>query len=59
VQISCTQGRKPKKFTLQGANQKKKIIGGKNKTRPHYREYQPIYPKLFINLPTNKIHMTV
>jgi hypothetical protein len=30
VQISCTQGGKPKKFTLQGAN-KKKLQEGKTK----------------------------
>jgi hypothetical protein len=46
VQIPCSQGGKPKKFTLQGANQKKKNYRRKNKTRPHYRGYQPIYPKI-------------
>jgi hypothetical protein len=43
VQISCTQGGKTKNFILQGASQKKKITDWKNKTRPHYMWYQPIY----------------
>jgi hypothetical protein len=43
---------------LQGASQKKKITGGKNKTRPHYRGYQPIYP-FFIYLFTNTFDLDV
>jgi hypothetical protein len=47
VQIPCSQGGKPKKFTLQGANQmKKKLQGGKTKLVHITEEYQPIYPKL-------------
>jgi hypothetical protein len=33
---NCTQGASPKNSTLQGVS---------NKIHPHYRGYQPIYPK--------------
>jgi hypothetical protein len=34
VQIPCTQGDKPKKFTLQGASHKKKRITGEKQNLP-------------------------
>jgi hypothetical protein len=38
---------KPKKITLQGANQIKKITGGKNKTRAHYKGVSTYLPIIF------------
>jgi hypothetical protein len=46
VQISYTQGGKQKKITLQRANQKKKVTGGKTKLT-HITGYQMKF--LFLN----------
>jgi hypothetical protein len=45
---SASKGRVQKIQHCKGRVKRKKITGGKNKTRPHYRGYQPIYPFIFI-----------
>jgi hypothetical protein len=39
-----------KKFNIARGESKKNIIGGKNKTRLHYRKYQPIYLIIYLIL---------
>jgi hypothetical protein len=44
------RGETKKNLLCKGRIKRKKITGGKNKTHPRYRGYQPIYPKLYSSI---------
>jgi hypothetical protein len=50
VQIPCIQGGKPKKFTLQGANQKKKNYRGEKQNSPTLQGGINLFTLIFIYL---------
>jgi hypothetical protein len=52
VQIPCTQGKKPKKFTLQEANQKKKYY--RKKQNSHKLQRLSTYLPLKLFMPANQ-----